>query len=166
MNSQNNYEKNIQNSLLDFFKNNKYCSQFLGFAGVFIYIYVAINIIEMIPMPAIISTILSYFSAILYFGCMASLIMAYAQNEIMPIFIYFAYHTISPLISVFKWGFSVNRIIYIVIYAALAFWAFKKCFNGNVTNVTTAEGKSSFCPHCGKPMNSNASFCGSCGNKI
>lgn len=166
MNSQNSYEKNIQNSLMDFFRNNKYCTQVLGFASIFIYIYVAVNIIEMIPMPTIVMTIFNYFSAILYFGCMASLIMSYAQNEMMPIFIYFAYHTLSPVISLFKWGISVNRIVYIVIYGALTFWAFKKCFNGTATIVITNETKTSFCPHCGKAMNSNSSFCGNCGNKI
>lgn len=166
MNLQNNYGKNIQNALLDFFKNNKYCRQLLGFAGMIIYIYVAINVIKMLPVPSIVLNVFSYFSAILYFGCLVSLAMSYAKNDMMPVFIYFVYNAVSPLVSVLRWGFYFNNIIYILIYTALAYWAFKKCFNGTVKDVSQIDNKPVFCPHCGKPMSSSSSFCGNCGNKV
>lgn len=166
MNLQSSYEKNIQNSLLDFFRNNKYCAQALGATSIFIYIYVAINVIEMIPMISVVTTIFNYFDVFLYFFCMVSLVMCYAKNEMLPIFVYFAYHVFSPLISLFRWGISVNRIEYMVIYGALAFWTFKKCFNKTATSAIINGNKSSFCPHCGKAITSNSSFCSNCGNEI
>lgn len=167
MNNQNG--KNIQTALKKFFEGNQYWRNLLQYAGIFLYIYVAIEIIEMFPLPSGISVAFNYLSAILYFVYISGVVMSYAKNDMIPVFVVFAYKTIAPIISIIRWGFSFNSIIYIIVYGIIAYWAFKKSFQGEEYREQNSDFTSSeqmFCPNCGKSMSKSSEFCGNCGTKV
>lgn len=155
----------IQNALFEKINKNGSGKILLRYAAILIYISVGHGILEMIPMPSFIATILRYISRIVYFGYIAGLIGCFAKKDFLPITIVFFFDALTSLISCIRW-FSFGSVVNVIVYGILGYYALTY-FNKNRANtgVPGVNGKK-FCPNCGQEVSADVSFCGNCGNKF
>lgn len=154
---------NIQSSIRECAQKSVYGRFFMKYAAVFLYIYIADAILGMTPLPSFIHGILNWFSAILYFLYIIGVVFSFAKNDTLPLMIIFAFKTISPIISMLRYGIYFNNVVYVLVYGFITYWIFTELSKEKSQFEINTEKK--FCPNCGQSISSSTQFCGNCGEK-
>lgn len=156
--------RDIQNILYEKMNNDKYGNLLLQYATILIYISVGHGILELLPMPSIVNTILAYTSRIVYYGYMIGLIGCFAKKEFLPMTIVFMLNTVTSVISCIRWH-TFTSVLNILVYGVLSYFTFTYITKNNaVVNINANNTR--FCPNCGQGVTECTEFCKSCGSKI
>ena len=101
-------------------------SPLLGALGIpFALIYPAYLVLNKIPLISIVAGLLTGISALLLLAFYVGAIVCYAQGQHAILTVSFALMTLNYSISLISHGISLNRIIYILFYAALTWLCYR-----------------------------------------
>lgn len=123
--------RDVQKSLYNLFKTNSIGYVFLQASAVLTLIYPIILVLGGIPFIGGFMGIFSMFGAVWFLAYLVGLIASFAKNDMTIISVAFALRAVDYVISIIRYAFSINLLLFAVLYAVLAILAFYQLNSSN-----------------------------------
>ncbi len=151
----------IQNAIYKKLDSNKYGKILLQYALILLYVTIVYDILDLFDAVSMNSTY-RFFSAVMYWGSIASIIAVFAKKDYISLIVLFGVGFIFNIVSVVRWGMGFNTLVNLIVQGYLAYKSYK-CLTASKASGSIPVNH---CPNCGSKVVEGAQFCGNCGGKL
>lgn len=113
--------QDLQKTLLQYFQTNSKTARLLQYAEMFVYIYLGLLIIGLLPLPNFIGRLFSSVTAVCYYLFIIGGVMTFAKNKYLPVVAVYGVKCLDRLIAVLRYSFYLPTFVNFILYGVVTY---------------------------------------------